>query len=70
MAMLGFGWAAIPRWMAARFAASSLVELEARGWPKRVQVDAVWSRQRQLGVAGSWLLQALLAGRGKDAAAV
>jgi len=70
MAMLGFGWAPIPRWMAARFAASSLVELDARGWPKRVQVDAVWSRQRQMGLAGSWLLQALLAGRGKDAAPV
>jgi len=69
MAVLGFGWAAIPRWQVARFAVGALVELEARGWPKRVPVDAVWSRQRQLGAAGNWLRQALLAGRSKDAAA-
>jgi DNA-binding transcriptional LysR family regulator len=61
MAVLGFGWAAIPRWMVSRFAAGVLSELDARGWPMRVPVDAVWSRQRTLGRAGTWLLQALLA---------
>jgi DNA-binding transcriptional LysR family regulator len=59
MAELGFGWTALPRWLATRFAAS-LVELQARGWPRRVAVDAVWSRAAPLGLAGNWLLQALL----------
>jgi len=69
MAVLGFGWAAIPRWQVNRFAADSLVELKARGWPQRVPVDVVWSRQCQLGLAGHWLLQALLAGSGRAIAA-
>lgn len=61
MAVLGFGWAAIPRWMVTRFATGKLVELNARGWPRRVPVDAVWSRQRPLGRAGTWLLEEMLA---------
>ncbi|WP_421955532.1 LysR family transcriptional regulator [Polaromonas sp.] len=61
MAVLGFGWAAIPRWMVTRFALGKLHELDARGWPRRVPVDAVWSRQRPLGRAGTWLLQEMLA---------
>lgn len=61
MAVLGFGWAAIPRWMVTRFATGKLVELNARSWPRRVPVDAVWSRQRPLGRAGTWLLQEMLA---------
>jgi DNA-binding transcriptional LysR family regulator len=61
MAVLGFGWAAIPRWMVTRFATGKLAELPARGWPRRVPVDAVWSRQRPLGRAGTWLLQEMLA---------
>lgn len=61
MAVLGFGWAAIPRWMVTRFAVDTLHELDARGWPRRVPVDAVWSRQRPLGQAGTWLLEEMLA---------
>ncbi|MDB5895765.1 MAG: transcriptional regulator, LysR family, partial [Rhodoferax sp.] len=61
MAVLGFGWAAVPRWMVNHFAADKLHELNARGWPRRVPVDVVWSRQRPLGQAGTWLLQAMLA---------
>jgi DNA-binding transcriptional LysR family regulator len=61
MAELGFGWAAIPRWLVTRFASDRLVELQARGWPRRVSVDALWSRAAPLGLAGNWLLQALLA---------
>jgi DNA-binding transcriptional LysR family regulator len=61
MAVLSFGWAAIPRWMVTRFAVGTLHELDARGWPQRVPVDAVWSRQRPLGRAGTWLLQQMLA---------
>ncbi len=61
MAALGFGWAAIPRWMVSRFAPGKLLELQARGWPKRVTVDIVWSRKKPLGQAGSWLLDQMLA---------
>lgn len=64
LAVLGFGWAAIPRWMVSRFARTSLQPLQARGWPQRVPIDAVWSRQRPLGQAGTWLLQEMLAGPG------
>jgi DNA-binding transcriptional LysR family regulator len=61
LAVMGFGWAAIPRWMVTRFAKGTLQELPARGWPRRVAVDAVWSRQRRLGQAGTWLLAEMLA---------
>ncbi|QJC56381.1 putative HTH-type transcriptional regulator YahB [Polaromonas vacuolata] len=61
MALQGFGWAAIPRWMVARFASTSLHEIDARGWPQRVPIDAVWCRQQKLGRAGSWLIREMLA---------
>ncbi|WP_431820134.1 LysR family transcriptional regulator [Burkholderia sp. F1] len=60
MAVLGFGWAELPRWMVEHFARDRLCELRARGWPRRVRVDAVWSRSRPLGPAGAWLLDAML----------
>ena len=60
MTALGFGWAELPRWLAQRFALDGLVELQVRGWPKTVQVDAVWSRRHGLGQAGGWLLDTLL----------
>ncbi|MGZ2745650.1 LysR family transcriptional regulator [Burkholderia stagnalis] len=61
MAVLGFGWTELPRWMVEHFARDRLCELRARGWPRRVRVDAVWSRNRPLGPAGAWLLDAMLA---------
>ena len=61
MTALGFGWAALPRWLAQRFAADGLLELKVRGWPKTIQVDAIWSRRHGLGQAGGWLLDTLLA---------
>ncbi|KVN30965.1 transcriptional regulator [Burkholderia pyrrocinia] len=61
MAVLGFGWTELPRWMVEHFARDQLCELRARGWPRRVRVDAVWSRNRPLGPAGAWLLDAMLA---------
>ncbi|MBC7611148.1 MAG: LysR family transcriptional regulator, partial [Polaromonas sp.] len=60
MAVMGFGWAAIPRWMVTRFATGKLHELDANGWPRRVPVDAVWSRRKPLGQAGTWLLGQML----------
>jgi DNA-binding transcriptional LysR family regulator len=56
MAQLGFGWAALPRWLVERFGNAGLVELNMRGWPRSVAVDALWSRQHPPGPAGSWML--------------
>ena len=60
MAQGGFGWAPLPRWLVGRFGAGALQELEVRGWPKTVSVDALWSRLHPPGPAGSWLLGKML----------
>jgi len=60
MAQNGFGWAPIPRWLVERFGAGSLHELSVRGWPKRVEVDVIWSRLRPLGPVGAWLVERML----------
>ncbi|WP_419708846.1 LysR family transcriptional regulator [Pseudomonas sp. NFX224] len=60
MAQGGFGWAPLPRWLVARFGPGTLQELQVRGWPKTVSVDALWSRQNPPGPAGSWLLAKML----------
>ncbi|MGP6461087.1 LysR family transcriptional regulator [Pseudomonas parakoreensis] len=60
MAEMGFGWAALPRWLVGRFGNGSLVELTVRGWPRPVYVDALWSRVYPPGPAGSWLLSKML----------
>ncbi|PAW52177.1 LysR family transcriptional regulator [Pseudomonas moraviensis] len=60
MAEMGFGWAALPRWLVRRFGNGSLVELTVRGWPRPVYVDALWSRVYPPGPAGSWLLSKML----------
>jgi DNA-binding transcriptional LysR family regulator len=61
MTTMGFGWAALPKWLVTRFADDRLTQLKVRGWPRQVRVDAVWSRQRTLGPAGGWLLETMLA---------
>lgn len=60
MAVLGFGWAALPRQLVARYGAGQLQELQLPGWPKHVPVDVVWSRQHQLRPVAAWLLDRLL----------
>ncbi|MFW0759420.1 LysR family transcriptional regulator [Pseudomonas sp. H11T01] len=60
MAQRGFGWAPLPRWLVGRFGAGSLQELNVRGWPRPVAVDALWSRLHPPGPAGSWLLGKML----------
>jgi DNA-binding transcriptional LysR family regulator len=60
MAQLGFGWAELPRWLVERFGNAGLVELNVRGWPRSVAVDALWSRQHPPGPAGSWMLSQML----------
>lgn len=60
MAQRGVGWASLPRWLVARFADGSLIELPARGFPRAVAVDALWSRLHPPGPAGAWLLARML----------
>ncbi|MFJ4197071.1 LysR family transcriptional regulator [Pseudomonas sp. NPDC089534] len=60
MAQRGFGWAPLPRWLVGRFGNGTLSELNVRGWPKPVFVDALWSRQFPPGPAGSRLLSQML----------
>lgn len=60
MAEGGFGWAPLPRWLVARFGAGTLQELQVRGWPRPLFVDALWSRLHPPGPAGSWLLGRML----------
>ncbi|MEX5687000.1 MULTISPECIES: LysR family transcriptional regulator [Pseudomonas] len=60
MAQGGFGWAPLPRWLVERFGAGSLQEIQVRGWPKTVSVDALWSRLHPPGPAGSWLIGKML----------
>ncbi|KAB7895825.1 LysR family transcriptional regulator [Rouxiella sp. S1S-2] len=60
MAEQGFGWSLLPRWMVAQFGHHKLVELELRGWPKLISIDAVWSKNNQPGPAGRWFIDNLL----------
>ena len=61
MAALGCGWAALPRQLVADYGNGRLHALAVDGWPRQVPVDAVWSRQRELGPVAAWLLDRLLA---------
>lgn len=60
MAQSGFGWAPLPRWLVEHYGGEQLVELQVRGWPRTVTVEALWSRERPPGPAGSWLLGKML----------
>lgn len=59
LAVMGFGWAVLPRWLVAAYAADKLVELALPGWPRFQALEVVWSRRRPLGPAGNWLRDAL-----------
>lgn len=61
MAEQGFGWTILPRWMVQQFGHQVLKELPVDGWPQRISVDAVWSRQSPPGPAGRWMIDRLLA---------
>jgi DNA-binding transcriptional LysR family regulator len=56
MAQGGFGWAELPCWLVERYGGDSLQALPMAGWPRPSTIDAVWSRSRPPGPAGTWLL--------------
>ncbi|WP_369790077.1 LysR family transcriptional regulator [Rouxiella sp. WC2420] len=60
MAEQGFGWSILPRWLVAQFGHHKLIELELRGWPKLISIDAVWCKTNQPGPAGRWFIDSLL----------
>ena len=60
LAVLGFGWASLPRWLVDNYGAGRLSELQVPGWPRQQALEVIWSRQQPLGPAASWLRQALL----------
>ncbi|MGI3130717.1 LysR family transcriptional regulator [Halopseudomonas pachastrellae] len=60
LAVLGFGWASLPRWLVDNYAAGRLTQLNAPGWPRQQALEVIWSRQRPLGPAASWLRESLL----------
>jgi DNA-binding transcriptional LysR family regulator len=64
MAAFGFGWSALPRWLVSRYSGGLLKELKVSGWPRSSAVDIIWSCQRGLGPAGSWLLEELVPNAG------
>jgi len=59
-ALQGFGWAELPRHLVERFGNGGLVELAVPGYPKRMDVDLVWSRRQALGPAGQWFVHEVL----------
>jgi DNA-binding transcriptional LysR family regulator len=60
MAVLGFGWAELPRWMVEHFARDRLWNC-VRAAGRAGSASMRWSRNRPLGPAGAWLLDAMLA---------
>ena len=68
MAALGYGWAALPQHLVKQYARGRLQVLNLPGWPRRVAVDAVWSRQRPLGPIAAWLVEHLDEQHGRRAA--
>ncbi|MCI1024904.1 LysR family transcriptional regulator [Pseudomonas putida] len=62
-AVTGFGWAELPQNLVSRFG-RDLVELKVPGYPRGVNIDVAWSRDRPLGPAGQWLVDQLRNKRG------
>lgn len=60
LAVIGFGWAVLPRWLVESHGEGRLVELKVAGWPRTYPLDIVWSRQHGLGPAATWLRETLM----------
>ncbi|OAT22616.1 DNA-binding protein [Proteus myxofaciens ATCC 19692] len=60
LAEQGMGWAILPTWLVKKFGHSSLVNLTYNQWPKKIDIDLVWSKNNPPGKAGYWLIDQLL----------
>ncbi|WP_293759937.1 LysR family transcriptional regulator [uncultured Aquitalea sp.] len=60
MTKLGFGWADLPESLANSFGGGELQALAVAGWPRRLEIDLVWSQRRAPGRAAAWMLDKLL----------
>lgn len=70
MVRSGFGWAELPCELVEHYGKPYLSQLFVAGWPRRQDMDIVWSREQLPGPAGLWLIDSLLdaawsAGRSK-----
>ncbi len=60
MAEQGMGWAVLPTWLVKQFGHDILVSLNYDQWPRKIDVDLVWSKSNPPGKAGYWLINKLL----------
>lgn len=60
MAEQGMGWAILPTWLVKQFGHDLLTSLNYTQWPKKIDVDLVWSKNNPPGKAGYWLIDKLL----------
>ncbi|MEX6256065.1 LysR family transcriptional regulator [Providencia huaxiensis] len=56
MAEQGTGWAILPTWLVKQFGHGLLVSLNYDLWPRKINVDLVWSKHNPPGKAGYWLI--------------
>lgn len=64
MAEQGMGWAILPTWLVKQFGHDLLISLNYTQWPKKIDVDLVWSKNSPPGKAGYWLIDKLLKDNG------
>ncbi|EKT65024.1 LysR family transcriptional regulator [Providencia burhodogranariea] len=60
MAEQGMGWAILPTWLVKQFGHGTLVSLKYDQWPRKIDLDLVWSKNNPPGKAGYWLINKLL----------
>lgn len=60
MAEQGMGWAILPTWLVKQFGHDLLTSLNYDQWPRKIDVDLVWSKNYPPGKAGYWLIDKLL----------
>ncbi|MEQ4923946.1 LysR family transcriptional regulator [Proteus hauseri] len=60
MAEQGMGWAILPTWLVEQFGHDLLISLNYDWWPKKIDLDLVWSKNNPPGKAGYWMIDKLL----------
>lgn len=60
MAEQGMGWAILPTWLVKQFGHQLLANLNYSPWPKKIDIDLIWSKNNPPGKAGYWMIDKLL----------